>query len=291
MSGAIAAGMKPLVALDLEPLSLGALRFARWLAGDAEDLLCVHILRNDYVRHAVAYRSLSEVMSRAEHSCQEVVQRAQIPGNTRVEVRRAQEIAEGLWAAQQELGADLLVIGRNAKTEGAALIRLGSVARRVIRRATAPVCVVPPDLREVGGGPIVLATACDEASSRSARYARELAQRTGRALVAVHVVPPLDAYLQTHLPPKAMASIQAEELEDGRRRLSEWGAKCGLAPEALHLLEGEVVNQVGTFARARDAAVVVCAPKERNLLERLVVESASTALAAHASSPVLLVPS
>lgn len=282
--------MKPLVALDLESLSLGALRFGRWLAGDTQELPCVHILRDDYVRRACAYRALSEVMSAAERSCQEVLQRAQVPGNTRVEVRRAHEVPEGLWTAQQELGADLLVIGRNAKTEGPALIRLGSVARRVIRRATAPVCVVPPDLSQVGSGPIVIATTCDEPCSKAAQYAREVARQTGRTLVAVHAVPPLDAYLRTHLPPKAVESLQAEELEDGRRRLSEWGTQCGLAPEALHLLEGEVVSEVGAFAQARDAAVVVCAPKERNLLERLMVESTSSALAARAACPVLMVP-
>ena len=71
-----------------------------------------------------------------------------------------------------------------------ALMRLGSVARRMLRQLKQPTIVVPPDLlaSQVGRGPVLVAVDFTEDSVRALNWARSFAETIGRPVRLVHFV-------------------------------------------------------------------------------------------------------
>src|SRR5688500_11308289 len=143
-----------IVGLDLGPRGHGALVFADWLRSSAAArVLGLHVLEAwasrfvggadeaaDTVRAAVDERCARFGLERLEQ----------------VEVLMVPRAEEGL-AARAEHAAGL-ILGRAAPTGASARVRLGRVARRVLRQLPCPVVIVPPELTVVGAGPVLLAT-------------------------------------------------------------------------------------------------------------------------------------
>lgn len=103
------------------------------------------------------------------------------------------------------------------------MIRLGRVARRILRRLGAPVLVVPPDLRaeQIGGGPVTALTSVSADSARACRFAADLAARLGRPLAARASHAPYLAREPTERARKARAAERLAALAAWSRPLSE----------------------------------------------------------------------
>lgn len=285
--------MNWIVGMDLRPYGAGAIRYAAWLARTSrapggERFFPVHVLEEEHLRFVLRHHHLDEV-TRSAREAADASLRAADAGAAfeEPEVVVGGRAEDGLAAACRARDAQGIIIGRIAKREGHAIVRLGRVARRVLRALPTSVIVVPPDLEAagVGTGPVVALTALHEGAS-ACRFAEELARRTGRELVVAHVVAPA-ANVSYVLKP-TLERIGRERREEAEHALAEWVRSHELVPESTRVLEGSLFETALAFAGERATPLlVVGAP---GAARRAWVPSFARELAANAPIPVAVVP-
>ncbi|KIG18370.1 Universal stress protein family 4 [Enhygromyxa salina] len=294
--------MRWVVGLDLRPHSHGAINFAQWLrAHDKQP----EQLRIDGL-HVVEARmfNLPGGKSRAE-----VVGDALKAARVAVSVRNASEAfdsvnvvesipsvdrgvvdvlstAAGLWIT------DGIILGRRGPGEHGALIRLGKVARNLLRKLPAPTFVVPPDLElaHVGPGPILCAVQLDARGVEVARYAERLARRLGRSARLVHVIDTGDPIGLQYLPEGSWDDLHARQRDDAQDKIVQWRDAAGLTAYTL-LAQGQTVPRLVSAARELDACMILCGSRQLSLAERMWISSVGSSLAAAAHLPVGVIPS
>lgn len=290
--------MRWIIGLDLRPRSVGALRFASWLGAataprEAERFIAVHVLEEEHLRAALRTQHLAEVEAAARGQVRRLLD-AEDPDGRIVEVEVVQATAadEGLRAEQKARGADGAVIGRIARREERRLVRLGRVARRLLRDPPGPTFVIPPDLGRdaIGDGPIVALTSLDVDAEAACAFAARLAARTGRPLDLVHVVPHLAANSPEFIPAHLLAEHSEELVKQGEKDLAAWVKDRGLHPSRTHVLRGDLFDAAVLHAEQVRAPFIVIGLHPRGGLERLVSPSIASELAATATVPVLVVP-
>lgn len=287
--------MKWVVGLDLRASSRGALNFAAWVASRAEgqSVLPVHVLEEEHLHYVLRYRHLDAVMADARAAADAAVSSegagGRVGGVRVVQGLRADEVLAEACLAE---GAAALVVGRLAKTTGRPLVRLGRVARRLVRRLPVPIVVVPPDLREadIGAGPVVALTSLDDDCVRSCRFARELADLLRRELHVVHVHrDPADA-APYGLPASAVEQLRAERGEQAGLELSRWLAGAAVAADRPAIRMGDCVEQALEHARAHRAVALVVGARQIPTPQRMFAPSVGRELAASAPLAVAIVP-
>lgn len=286
-----------LVGMDLSDRGQGALGYSRWLHGvlpaGQDRFVGVHVLEEVELRQLLRYHHLAEVEERAATAADRVVKAAGAEGalaERRVIYGRSAE--EALADLAQQSGVRALVIGRQARRGEKRIVRLGRVARRLLRTLPSPVVVVPPDLRSeaVGDGPVLLAAGTDADSVGAAAFARQLAADLGRPLAVAHVVPS-DDYLAAEMVPSGVAGQFFRDLrEDHERNLAVWMRTHGLGGVPYHVSEGSVVDRLADTARSERAPIIVCGSRGLGLGMRLFSSSVATDLAAACEVPVAVVP-
>ncbi|MCX4246601.1 universal stress protein [Paraliomyxa miuraensis] len=285
------------VGMDLSDRGQGALGYARWLRGvmpsERARFVGVHVLEEAELRQLLRYHHLEEVETRAARAAERVVADAGAEGalaERRVICGRSAEDALEQLAGQP--GVRGLIIGRQARRGERRVVRLGRVARRLLRALPAPVVVVPPDLKpeQVGDGPVLLAAGTDENAAGAAEFAKELAVDLGRPLAVAHVVPG-DDYLAAEMVPSGLAGEFFRQLRgDHERNLIAWMHAHGLDGVPRHVSEGSVVDRLAEVARNERAPLVVCGSRGLGLGMRLFSSSVATDLAAACEVPVAVVP-
>lgn len=291
--------MRWIVGLDLRPLSHGALSFVRWLAlhsraADGEHFVGIHVLEEEHLRVVLRYHHLDEVVESARAGAAEALERAGATAQVReLQVLQGLTADEALEGARASLQADAILVGRMGRREGHQLVRLGRVARHLLHRATSPVVVVPPDLelRDVGAGPIVALTRADDDSILPCRFAARMAERLGRGLALLHVVPMPEEYGAHHLPAETVERMRRDLLDEGQEALSTWAAAQGLRHSALAVRQGPVAEMAGAFAAEQASPLLVAGSHHHGALERVFATSVGIELAATATRPVAVVPS
>jgi nucleotide-binding universal stress UspA family protein len=291
--------MKWIIGLDLRPRSRGALQLARWLAAatrerGADEFVAVHVLSEDHLRSALQLHHLDEVVDGARAAAQRALEEASCADlGAGLEVTRALTTPEGLEEARARHRADGILIGRAAPSGGTHLVRLGRVARRLLRHLPSPVVVAPPDLEaaRLGAGPIAALSSLAEDSVEPCRLAAVLAERTARALTVAHVVRDPVSGSAPYLPRASLDRMGGEWLDEGRQGLDRWLAANGLQAGATAVLQGDVLDSALTLARDQDAAMLVVGARSLSGLDRVFSPSIGRELAALASLPVAVVPS
>jgi nucleotide-binding universal stress UspA family protein len=171
-----------IIGVDLRPLSHGALEFATWLAMNAvtpESAPCffpVHVLEEDRLLAVLRYHPLDELVTAAREAAQRTLeQHGRAEWLEHLQIFQALRPEERLEVARADAGADAIIIGRAAGRKERRVVRLGRVARRLLRALQSTVVVVPPDLQahDIGGGPIV--------ADGEARRVRERGEQVERA--------------------------------------------------------------------------------------------------------------
>lgn len=281
--------MQWITGIDLRARSNGALEMSGWLR-DREPasarLVALHVVEQ-HARSSVRDDVLDELVASAEAALARTT--AALAGGspfatTRIVVADAAEDALAEAAASD----DVLVIGRVAPREGRSPVRLGRVARRLLRRLPVPVLVVPPDLvrSTIGSGPIVVATDLEPHSLGAGRLARRLAGELGRPLVVAHVgleargdvVFRPGAGMPLAWPRNTVADVEA------------WIRAHELGPATAQLVEGDPVERLLALARDHDAPFVICGSRRLSTVERIYSSSVGVELARDADRGVLLVP-
>lgn len=289
--------MEWLVGMDLTDRGQGALGYARWLAGvlpaGRDRFTGVHVLEENELRQLLRYHHLEEVEQQAAAAAARVATQAgadAVLSERRVVVgTTAEHTLEGL---AHQPGVRALVIGRQARRGEKRVVRLGRVARRLLRTLPAPVVVVPPDLQpsDVGEGPVLFAASTDDDATAAAELAKQLAADLGRPLSVVHVVPG-DDYLAAEMVPAGVAGDFFHELrQDHERNLVAWMRAHGLGGVPHLVSEGSVVDRLAEVAREERSPLVVVGSRGLGLGMRLFSSSVATDLAAASEVPVVVVP-
>ena len=289
--------MEWLVGMDLSDRGQGALGYTRWLAGAlpaARDrFIGVHVLEEDELRQLLRYHHLEEVEQNAAVAAGRVVAQAGVEGvlaERRVICGRSAE--QSLEELAHKPGVRALVIGRQARRGEKRVVRLGRVARRLLRSLPVPVVVVPPDLQPgaVGEGPVILAVSTEADATNAATFARQIAADLGRPLLVVHVVPS-DDYLAAEMVPVGVGGDYFRVLrEDHERNLLTWMSAHELGGVPHIVTEGSVVDRLAEAAREERAPLVVVGSRGLGLGMRLFSSSVGTDLAGASEVPVAVVP-
>jgi len=193
--------------------------------------------------------------------------------------------AEALLAASQT--ADLLVVG--ARGAGGFLgLRLGSVSRRCLRRATRPVAVVhshPADPAELRTGRIVVGIDGSEGSHAALRWAVEEAERREATVAAVFAwqYGPVGSYLP--MPKGGYEAAARRVVEAAKVNALQW--RPGVPVEAVPMIGSTVTILMNESGRAD---VLVVGQHGRSHLQELLVGSTADECAHYAYCPVVVVP-
>jgi len=285
--------MRWIVGVDLLERSNGAVRMAAWLRsqhrGDSPaEFIAVHVV-DERLRDSL--KVMSEVVAEARRTLASAAAHCGVPDPfTEVRVDLAASVESGLARAATGPGIDGLIIGRVAPRDGHRLVRLGSVARKVLRDLPAPVMVVPPDLgdSDIGDGGIVLATDLYETSIAAARSSVRLANELGREVIATHMDPARDVshdllrdrtILASPTPRRTMADLQ------------RWVQEHGIAVGGTRLVDDFVVEGLIAVAHHEKAAMLACGSRRLGTIDRIFTSSVGNDLARLAERPVLVVPS
>jgi len=290
--------MNWIVGLDLRSPDDGALRLAAWLArscrpAGGERFLGVHVLEEGWLRPFLEQESAEGLMQAARRSANDLVARAGAAGAiTDVKVVQSVRVDDGLEAALLEEGGEALVVCRRARRRDRSLVRLGAVARRLLRNLPAPVVVVPPDLADadLGDGPVLALTALSGDSVAACRFGADLARRTGRPLAVAHVVEEAPGSGADFLPRGPREDLGRALREEGERALPAWLSASGIEAESALVLQGSAVEEAVELALRLRSPLVVAGSRALSAAGRAVLPSFSSELAAAAPLPVAVVP-
>lgn len=289
--------MKWLVGVETSEGHEGTLQFAGWLhklgftdRGGA--LSGVHVLPQvGLVAPALGPDEIEEVRLQARQALDHLLEGSGAHGAIpSLEIVDSETIEGGLTAAAESRGCDGIIVGRRARRGEQPFVRLGPVARRLLRTLPQPIVVCPPDLTERGSGdgPVVVATDMEDHSRPAVAFAKRVAEATGRPLMMVHVVPTV-SFAVDYLGQKYDALTAASEKDHGPR-LREWAHANGVEDAALVTLHGEPVRELARAAASHDAAMVVTGSRRLSATERIFNHSLGSELAATSWAPVAVVP-
>lgn len=198
------------------------------------------------------------------------------------------------------LHADLVVLGTHGAS-GIEHLLLGSVAEKVLRKASCPVLTVPPRVRTTSHIPfsrVLCAIDFAEWSNAALRLAASLADASGAALDLVHVV---EWPWQEPPPPDfgVLPRAQADALLEFRRYLTAGAtarlrslasdAVHGGEPIAVHVAHGKSYAEILRVADLVCADVIALGVHGRNSIDLALFGSTTNEVIRRASCPVLTV--
>jgi len=250
-----------LLATDLSEASEGALRHAALIAA-----------KNDATIHALHVRvpyaaSLAEKLHTAseapdfhraiDDAASKVLKGygARFSAPLVTKIVSDYDAADAICAYAEGNEVELIIVGTHRR-RGLERLFLGSVAARVIERASVPVLVVPADLDEGPGerfGTILAPVDFSDASLRSLRLAKQVATRHGARLIAAHIVEdvPHPAFYY------AGSDRILEVFPDLTKRVRERLQKAAGDEAMVVVAEGKPHARIADLARENGADLIV----------------------------------
>jgi nucleotide-binding universal stress UspA family protein len=285
--------MRWIVGIDLRERSHGAIAFAAWVRAQtqAHTFIAAHATPQPQTSLGEPPIDLEALHAEAlEVLGRELDARGAADAFEDRGLIEALAPEDGLTEAMRRNEATGLVVGRRANKVDDAWIRLGRVARRLLRTLPGPVVAVPADLQaaDLERGPVLLTTDLGKTSDAAARFAKRFASDVGRPLHVVHVVatqerepiPPKDAW---STPPLATRPGQDESL-------SEWLAARGLGDAVVRHERGNVLERLRHVVETDPPCTVVCGSRSLSAVDRIFTSSVASALAGISPVPVAVVP-
>lgn len=290
-----------IVGLDLRDRSDGAIAFARWLSdrtaassgGARPKVHGAHVLERDKLRFVQEKEDLAQIEKMTRLRMHDVLRHA---GALEVfdepELVVDDDADEALTRLVQTHEAAMLLVGRKAKIGTDPVVRLGRVARRLLRTLPCPVVVTPPDLdaSAVGKGPIIVGTDCQDDAREAVDFAVDMGARIGRDVLLAHVVPMPEEWGAHYLPTASVAHVRSELQASGEITLERWAKEQGLQGHAGVVLQGGVLPRLIELARDNASPLIVTGSRGLGPVARFFVASVGSELAASAPCPVAVVP-
>lgn len=271
-----------IVGLDLEGRARGALVVGEWLARGGGSMVGVHVLES-WARPHIRGDAIASVHALVVRATREL----HLPALARVTVLEATRAEDGLAEAAQAAAG--LVIGRAAPAHEDRIVRLGVVARQLLRQLPLPIVVVPPDLAAVAPGPVLFATDLGPSGAQALGFARDLAGAHGRALELLHVADARHHDLIDDLDPGFVAARAAYHATVAAS-FRDWAETHGLTGYSRHVAYGDPAARIAAIAAGRRAAIVVVGSRRLGTVARAFLSSTASALAGLAACPVAVVP-
>lgn len=289
--------MKWTIGLDLRREGHGALAFARWLRDQTRDpsslqFQGVHVVEESTLLQALRREHLHDLEARIGAAATEVLKAAGLE-----DIVEGPHLLEGVDADAalvnevQALKSDALIIGRKAEGKDQRWLRLGRVARRLLRSLPVPTVVVPPDLdvAGVGDGPVMIATDLEDDSAQAAEFARTFAESIGRSVLVAHIVPTFESGA-AFVPAASMEQLYSQLGMEREKSLEAWKRRHGLADAPAVVASGDVVGRLVGIAREERVPLIVTGSRRLSTAERLFNASVGTTLASYSAVPVAIVP-
>ena len=284
--------MRWLVGADLGTRSEGALQAAAWMAKSATGQRCelVHVVEPaPRLRSVMIERAVETARGELAAMTDRLGLHGPLDG---VDAVVADSAEEGLADRAEKGRYDVLLLGRAAPRSSDAIVRLGPVARRLLRRLPVAVGVVPPDLTtaDVGAGRIVLGTDLTAASVAAGMFAARLARELRRDLVAMYVhdsgfhAPTFDAAGDVVLPSPSRPALAGENV-------ARWVREHDFRNASPRYGEGPVADALLACAREEDAPIVVVGSRMLSPVQRVFKASVGSDLARLGDRMVIVVPS
>lgn len=287
--------MKWIVATNLRDDSRGALEFTAWLHRHVRErsehlVTALAVIREGMFDDTGDARQL--IRRRVFEAASTFVQRSPARDVVdAVDVKQAEDVASTLSeaAAAPETA---LIMGRAAPRENRRLVRLGSVARRTLRRLDGPVVVVPPDWTTglSGEGPIMVAVDATTSSLAAIAFAKRVAAAVGRPLLAVQAIHGVAALGSAFMTPAEFTDSRERHHKREVEALSTFLANHGHGSLAVRSVPGPTLHTLLDAAENADAAMIVCGSRRLSLVDRIVSASVGSELAAFSEIPVAVVP-
>jgi nucleotide-binding universal stress UspA family protein len=292
--------MKWIVGIDLRPQSDGPVRFAAWLReqleSEEDSFAGVHVLEREQLEHIGQMVDRQEATRQTQSTMTRVLADAGASAVLSDPKLVVDEDAEdGLsHACKDAHDADedpVLVIVRGAKRGEDKLVRLGRVARRLLRTLPSPIVVTPPDLdpSRLGDGPIIAATDTRDDARAACAYAVELGKKLGRSVLLAHVVPMPEHWGASYLPQDSVTRVTQELQASGELALEKWAKEQGFQGHAGVVVQGGVLARLLALADEVKAPMIVVGSHKLNAVARFFVASVGSELAAMAKVPVVVV--
>jgi nucleotide-binding universal stress UspA family protein len=289
--------MKWIIGVDLRETATGALQFSQWLARHAarptrHTFVPVHVLEESYLLQVLRYAHEADVEAKALMDARHQLDRAELGGIAEPpRVTRGAVADEALVRELDAEHADALVIGRQAPSHERHFVRLGRVARRLVRRLPCPIVVAPPDVRaeRIGAGPIVLATDLEETCGSAVRFAQRLSHASGRPIVVAHIIPH-EMESVRYVPSTTVEQFYSQVGLDRQRDLQQWKTTHGLGDAASVVAHGDIVARLTAIAEVEGAPMIVCGSRGLSTVERVFATSVATDLSCWAECAIAIVP-
>lgn len=281
------------VGVELSGEHQGAPRFAARLAGDNDTIVGVHVMPDlERVHPLISREQARDMREQITGDVALMLERAGAEGPRKVLVVDNDRPEVGLVELTEREQFDALIIGRRARRDDEPLVRLGGTCRRVLRKASAPVIVVPPDFGEdestIDPGPIVLATDLEHGAAAAA-FAKLLAARLRRPLLVAHGLEAFN-WGASYIPAETFEIMLDEARRKASADLHSWVAALGLGGAEELVFTGDPARNLAQLVEDRRAAVLVTGSRELGPVKRLFLASISSELAASARCPVAIVP-
>lgn len=186
---------------------------------------------------------------------------------------------------------DLIVQNTHGRT-GLAHFFIGSVAEKVVRKATCPVLTVRGS--DGGNAPrrILAATDFGLHSKAALQYAMEFADGFGAELHVLHVVSdPATTHPEIGLSMLPLSQFREEIEEGGRKQLDEVNVSKTHPNVSVHkvLRVGPALTGIVDYAKEADIDLIVLGTHGRNALSQVLIGSVAEKVVRHAPCSVLSV--
>jgi nucleotide-binding universal stress UspA family protein len=193
--------------------------------------------------------------------------------------------------------SDLIVMGTHG-LGGFDRWMLGSVAEKVLRKASCPVLTVPPPVHEPAGDALFILKRIlcpldfSEASLKALERALSLAKEADAELLLMHVIEGLPDAREWQAPdnPSVVEYLRSSE-NDARERLRAVvpaDATSWCRPQQI-LATGKPYAEILKVARERDVHLIVMGVHGRNVIDRLFFGSTTQHVVRAATCPVFTI--
>jgi nucleotide-binding universal stress UspA family protein len=286
------------IGLDLRPQSTGAVQYAIWMCKAANlhasgHVACLHVIEPEVLVELSRCADERTMLGAFQQRGKEILDEVAHGEHLHAPEVRIGDVVELLEEYAVKQGSTALVITRRAQSHVRAITRLGSVARRLLRRLKLPTIVVPPDLlaSQVGSGPVLVAVDFSEDSARALTWAKDVAQTLGRPLQLVHFVEvPDQAGYAGLLHSERWLELINESLARGRERMDKFIAEQQVGGIEMKVLRGPVLPSLADYAGEVGACMVVTGSGHHGMVHRIIVPSVASETAAMSNVPVAVVP-
>ena len=284
-----------IVGLDAHGRCHGAVRFARWFLSHVEahaaPIVGLHMVDLTLFGPLVGEVSTDQLETAARtHLGRLPAELGLDPKELEVEVAPTDSIAHALTEQCHTRHAEGIIIGRKAPRQSKSVVRLGRVARQLLRELPVTVLVVPPDHDPRDQkGPIVVATGLGDESAAAAQLALHLAKPLGRAIVVTHTVLGIEQRVRPWFPDLPHEDVEKRIVADANRQLDQWCRDHGLAGAQRQILVGDPLVETRDLLDRIDACLCIVGSRRLGVAARAVRVSFGSHLAATASCPIGLV--